>query len=153
MKKACLFLMVFLLGVFGCNGTAENSQSHNVTRTGYQQNNSTLPAYDQSPSKKAEEKVKKMEEVTEVVAVNTDKELLVAFKIKHLQRFRLKKIESKVDKQLKKAFPDHKLTVSSDLKIFIETSKLKDKMKREKLSKKEVSKKIEKITKLSKEQT
>jgi hypothetical protein len=152
MKKACLFLMVFFLGVFGCNGTAENSQSYNVTRTGFQQEKS-IPVYDQSPSKKAEEITKKMEEVTEVVTVNTDKELLVAFKIKHLQRFRLKKIESNVNEKLKKAFPDHKVTASSDLKIFLETSKLKDKLKREKLSKKEVTKKIEKITKLSKEQT
>jgi Sporulation lipoprotein YhcN/YlaJ (Spore_YhcN_YlaJ) len=153
MKKACLFLMVFFLGVFGCNGTAEQSQSLNVTRTGFQQKKSPIPVYDQSPSKKAEEIAKKMEEITEVMAVNSDKELLVVFKMKHLQRFRLKKIENTVNKKLNKAFPDHKVTVSSDLKIYLETSKLKDKMKREKLSKKELSKKIEKITKLSNEQT
>jgi hypothetical protein len=107
----------------------------------------------QIPAQQAEAKVKEMEEVTEVVAVNNDKQLLLSFRVKQFEKFRLDKVEKKVKEELKKDFDDYETTVSSDLKIYLETTKIKNDVYSEKADKSKVKKEMERVIKLSEEQT
>ncbi len=88
--------------------------------------------------------------IKEVIAVHSDGQLLVAYKVRQWNRFRMKKIEEEMEKELKKKFPKYHVVSSNDWKIFLETSKLKEKV--DKLSEKEIHKKIDELEKLSKEE-
>jgi hypothetical protein len=142
-----VILLLFALSFTGCS----NDQGiHNGQKT-QQVDDKTLIG-DQEVAAKAEKEIRKLEEVTDVVAVSdNNKTLLLGFKIKQFSKFRTKKIEKKVKDKLNKSFPDYEITSSSDLKIFIETSKIKNKLAEQ--SSKERKKEIEKIIKLSNEQT
>ncbi len=107
----------------------------------------------QIPSQQAEAKVKGMDEVTEVVAVNKDKKLLLAFRVKQFEKFRLDQIEKKVKKELKKDFKEYDITVSSDLKIYLETTKIKNDVYSNKIDESKVEKEMDRVIKLSEEQT
>ncbi|MCR2820971.1 sporulation protein [Lederbergia panacisoli] len=97
--------------------------------------------------------VKKMDEIYDVAIIEGDKNILVSYKVKHLQRFRMKKIEKELTKSLKKKFPKHKFIVSSDYKIFLEAIRLKEKIEYDNLSNKDAEKRLNKIIKLKKEMT
>ncbi|WP_240256176.1 YhcN/YlaJ family sporulation lipoprotein [Ferdinandcohnia quinoae] len=107
----------------------------------------------QSIAEEAEKKVVNWDEVTGAVAVTIDHKLLLAFKVKQFDKFHLNKIEKKVKDKLKKEFPDYKPVVSSDLKIFLETTKLKKKIAKEHITKHQIKKDFKRIKKLSEEQT
>ncbi|MBE4909433.1 hypothetical protein IMZ08_15380 [Bacillus luteolus] len=107
----------------------------------------------QIPSEQAEAKVKGMDEVTEVIAVNMDKKLLLAFRVKQFEKFRLNQIEKKVEEELKKDFKEYDMTVSSDLKIYLETTKIKNDVYLKKIDESKVEKEMERVIKLSEEQT
>lgn len=102
---------------------------------------------------RAEEKVRKMKEVTEAVAINNKKQLLIAFRVKQFEKFRLPKVEKKIKDALKEEFPNNDINVSSDLKIFLETNKIKNDIYNKKLSEDKITKEIERVKKLSEEQT
>jgi len=140
------FLVVIIL-LTGCNnnqsGNSDNKDNFQVTSL----------QQDQTVAKDAETQVEKLEEVTEAVAVNVDKKLLLAFKVKQFSKFRIKQIEKKVNEKLKKQFPEFDATASSDIKISIETSKIKTKLKSKEYDKKQLKEDVEKIQKLSREQT
>lgn len=112
--------------------------------------NNTAP-FDQSPSMKAKQIASGYDGVLDVESINTDQDLLVVFKLEHMKRFQLKQMEKKLKKRLEKTFSKHRLTVSSDMKIYLETEKIAKDLNV--LNKKEMKQKIEKIVKLSKEQT
>uniref|UniRef100_A0A942SWK4 YhcN/YlaJ family sporulation lipoprotein n=2 Tax=Neobacillus citreus TaxID=2833578 RepID=A0A942SWK4_9BACI len=68
-------------------------------------------------------------ELYDVAVVKGKKAILVAYKVKHLHRFNMKKIEKNVTKMLEKKYPKAKFTVSSDYKIFLEVVRLDEKMR------------------------
>lgn len=107
----------------------------------------------QIPSQQAEAKVKGIDEVTEVIAVNKDNKLLLAFRVKQFEKFRLDQIEKKVKEKLKKDFKDYDITVSSDLKIYLESTKIKNDVYSNKIEESKVEKEMERVIKLSEEQT
>lgn len=76
-----------------------------------------------------EHDVEKMKELYDVAVVKSNGDTLVAYKVKHLQRFHMKKIEKKMTKMLEEKYPDENFIVSSDYKIFIEAVELQEKMK------------------------
>lgn len=92
-------------------------------------------------------------EIYDVSVVKSDKKVLVAYKVKHLQRFQMKKIEKVVNDRLEKKFPDEDFIVSSDYKIFLETVKLKERLEKEKVNEKKARKQFNDIVELTKEQT
>jgi len=142
------FILLFTALFIFLGGCATNNQQKTETeptKTNYQTQN-----FDQSASKKAKKLIEKRDEVPQVVSINTDKDLIVAFKINHLNRFQLKEVEKDIKKQLKKEFKDYKITTSNDTKIFIETEKLTKQMS--KLDQEKLKKKVKKIIKLSKEE-
>ncbi|MFC0270421.1 hypothetical protein ACFFIX_02970, partial [Metabacillus herbersteinensis] len=81
----------------------------------------------------------------------TDKELLLAVKVDQFDRFRLKKIEKKVKSDLEKTYPDHKIEVSTDSKIFLELEQLEQKLQKDKTKMKTLKKEFDKIKSLMKE--
>ncbi|MCA1031125.1 YhcN/YlaJ family sporulation lipoprotein [Bacillus timonensis] len=96
--------------------------------------------------------VESYEEVTKAVAIHIDNELLVAIQLKQWDKFRTKSIEKKLKEKLKSEFPEHTITLSSDLKIFIETKKIVNRSQKG-LEEKEINKRVHQIIKLSNEQT
>ncbi|MGM7722119.1 YhcN/YlaJ family sporulation lipoprotein [Metabacillus sp. Hm71] len=108
---------------------------------------------DQSIANQAKEKVIKEEEISDVKAVNTDKELLIAVEVNHMDRFRLKEIEKNLNQKTEKQFPNHEVTISIDSKIFLEIEKLENKMKKNNLGKKKLEKVLKRIKSLSEELT
>ncbi|TYS90854.1 sporulation protein [Rossellomorea aquimaris] len=97
--------------------------------------------------------ISKMKELYDVAVIQGKDETLVVYKVKHLQRFHMKKIEKKMDHYLEDKYPDEDFILSSDYKIFLETIRLKEKLKRGSISKKDAEKKFQDIVKLQKEKT
>ncbi|WP_233713271.1 sporulation protein [Lederbergia citri] len=108
---------------------------------------------DDSIAFQVREEVKKKDSIYDVAVLEGDHNILVSYKVKHLQRFRMKKIEKDLTKSLKKKFPDHSFIVSSDYKIFLEAIRLKEELEYDNLSNKEAKKRLNKIIKLKKEMT
>lgn len=103
--------------------------------------------------KKIEKDIESMNELYDVAIIKGKKDVLVAYKVKHMHRFNMKKIEKNLKDMLEQKYPDENFTVSSDYKIFLEAVKLKDKMENTDLSKEKANKKLEEIIKLKKEMT
>lgn len=103
------------------------------------------------------EKVKKdiqsFDEVYDVAVITGEKETLVAYKVKHLKRFRMKRIEKEVNKKLEKNYPKENFIVSSDFKIFIEAIELREKMENPAFPEKKAEKQLQRIISLQKEMT
>ncbi|EWG12620.1 YhcN/YlaJ family sporulation lipoprotein [Cytobacillus firmus] len=100
-----------------------------------------------------EHDVEKMKELYDVAVVKSNGDTLVAYKVKHLQRFHMKKIEKNMTKMLEEKYPDENFIVSSDYKIFIEAVELQEKMKNPDFTDKKAKKKLDKIIKLKNEMT
>ncbi|MGX1900584.1 peptidoglycan-synthase activator LpoB [Thermolongibacillus altinsuensis] len=151
-KPLIFFLFIFVL--FGCSKENEvqkqSLQKLNLTQTSTKE---TAHRDDQNVAEKAVQIVKQKREVNDVLAVNSEKKMIVAYKVKHLERFRMKKIEKAIRKELEKNFPNYEIIVSSDLKLFWKTEELKQKLEKKRLDQKKLDKEIDMLKKLSKEQT
>ncbi|RAK15344.1 sporulation lipoprotein YhcN/YlaJ [Anoxybacillus vitaminiphilus] len=151
-----LFLVLFIFSIlFGCAKEKENQQqslqNFNITRTSTKE---TADAHlNQTAAKQAVQRISQKREVKDVVAVNTKKKLLLAYQVKHLQRFRMKQIEKEVKEELENLFPDYDVIISSDMKLFWKTEELKRKLSKDGINEKEVNKQIKKLEKLSNELT
>lgn len=93
------------------------------------------------------------EEIYDTAVVKGTKQLLVAYKVRHLERFKMKKIEKDLDKHIEKMAKEEKveIVVSSDYKIFLEVVRLKEDMEAGHLTEKEADKRLEEIITLKKE--
>ncbi|PLR78901.1 sporulation protein [Bacillus sp. V3-13] len=108
---------------------------------------------DTSTVQKVKEDVMAFDEIYDVAVVKGKKDILVAYKVKHLERFRMKDIEKNITKRLEKDFPKENFTVSSDYKIFLEAVQLKEDMKQPDFSDKQAEKRLKSIISLQKEKT
>jgi hypothetical protein len=108
-------------------------------------------AINQQTAERAVAHIKERDDIKDVAAVNTSKKLLVAYQIKHINRFYRKQIEKEINRQLKHLFPNYKIIASSDLKIFWKTEELREKLGNKKWNEQKVDKQIEKIKRLSEE--
>ncbi|WP_345798846.1 YhcN/YlaJ family sporulation lipoprotein [Bacillus sp. Cr_A10] len=150
LKVAILILMVIGL-CSGCNGNQKQ-----IADTNKDFNDSLVKVSNpisQSVANQVKENISTEEEISDVKAVNSDKELLVAIKVKQFDRFQLKKIEKNLKSDLEKMHPDYKVLVSSDQKMYFELDKLEQKLLKNNLSMKKLEKDIKKIKSLMKEQS
>lgn len=92
-------------------------------------------------------------EVYDVAVVKGKKDTLVAYKVKHMHRFKMDKIEKKMTDKLKKKYPKESFTVSSDYKIFLEAVKLQEAMNKSGNSDSKAEKRLQKIISLKDETT
>ncbi|MBT2688313.1 YhcN/YlaJ family sporulation lipoprotein [Bacillus sp. ISL-47] len=157
MKKRHLWLSAALLfAITGCSGDGEVTESDLAL---LKTTNPPPTLIDKNTKKNLdlvasiEHDVESMEELYDVAVVKGDGDTLVAYKVKHLKRFNMKKIEKKMNKMLEEKYPDENFTVSSDYKIFIEAVELQEKMKDPDFSDKKAKKKLDKIIKLKNEMT
>jgi len=93
--------------------------------------------------------VSSLPEIYDVAVVKGKKDTLVVYKVKHLHRFKMKKIEKNINKMLEKKYPKENFTVSSDYKIFLETVRLDERMKSAKFSHREAEKQFKKIVNMT----
>jgi hypothetical protein len=97
--------------------------------------------------------VAKHEAIYDVIVVKKDKTILVAYKVKHLKRFHMKRIEKEVTEQLNKQFKGYDFIVSSDYKIFLELVRLNEMLKAKDVPEEKARKKYEEIISLHEELT
>lgn len=97
--------------------------------------------------------IEDFDELYDVAVLKGKDDILVAYKVKHMQRFRMKKIEKEVNKLLEEKYPDENFTVSSDYKIFLEAVELEENMKDPNYSPKKAEKKLKEIIEMKKELT
>ncbi|NHC40222.1 sporulation protein [Bacillus sp. MM2020_1] len=101
--------------------------------------------------KAIEQDVSVFPELYDVAVVKGKKDTLVVYKVKHLYRFRMKKIEKNINKMLEEKYPKENFTISSDYKIFLETVRLDEKMKTSKFSDQRAEKRFKEIVNMTKE--
>ncbi|MEH7307936.1 YhcN/YlaJ family sporulation lipoprotein [Neobacillus drentensis] len=101
--------------------------------------------------KKIEQDVNSVPQLYDVAVVKGKKDTLVVYKVKHLHRFRMKKIEKDVNKMLEEKYPDENFTISSDYKIFLETVRLEERMKSSKFTHQKAEKRFNQIVKMTKD--
>ncbi|MEH7237181.1 YhcN/YlaJ family sporulation lipoprotein [Bacillus sp. JJ1562] len=106
----------------------------------------------QYTANQAKELIIKRDDVTGVRGVNTDQDLLIAITVPQMDRFQLKSIEKNVKEGLKKKYPDYKIQVSTDQKIFLELDILERKLEKGKTGEKELKKELGNIKTLMKEE-
>ena len=151
-KLKIFLLLLTIIGLgSGCNEN-QNQLGDNNKDLSISQVHTSKPI-NQSVANQAKEKIITKEEISDVKAVNTDKELLVAIKVNQFDRFRLKKIEKKVKSDLEKAYPDHKILVSTDSKMYLELDQIEQKLQKDKTNMKNLKKDLNTIKSLMKEQT
>jgi hypothetical protein len=153
-RLAQFMLLILLVTLSGCNQSEEEQESRlSLVKTTNPNPVKLTSKLDENIASEVKQDVNKFDEIFDVAVVQGKKDTLVVYKVKHLQRFRMKQIEKNVTKELEKKYPDESFTVSSDYKIFMEALKLKERVKDSKYSTTKAEKDLEKIIKLKNEQT
>jgi len=148
-----LLVMILFFFIISCahepKEQKQSLQNENITNVSH---DGSANRSDQRHAKKAVDMLKARRDVKDAVAVEANGRLLVAYQVKHMQRFRMKAIEKNIERTLNDAF-DKQVIASHDLKIFWKTKALKEKMETKRMSEKEIEKEMTVIQKLSEEQT
>ena len=156
-KQTVLYIYLFLSIVailVGCNSKLNDekqAQLSLINQTNPTPINLTSQSTEESSSKNIKEDVQSIDSIYDVAIIKGKEKTLVAYKVKHLQRFHMKAIEKKVNDKLEEKYPDEDFTVSSDYKIFLEAVRLGEKLKDPKYPEKKAKKELNRIIGLSKE--
>ncbi|SDZ94380.1 hypothetical protein SAMN05421743_10243 [Thalassobacillus cyri] len=148
--KNILAVLLITTFITGCQAGGNSGQGENTTQPLQISNKAEL---NQQISDQADQALQNENNLTDVQAVNDEKQLLIAAQVPHNERFQLKKIEKELTKQAEEQFSDYDVTLSLDKKIHLEVMKLKKRLAEGKVDKKKLSKEIENLIKLSKEKT
>ncbi|WP_338472190.1 sporulation protein [Niallia sp. XMNu-256] len=156
LTKAIMMIFLYLGIVTGCN--KNEVQGNQDYMTLMQTTNPTPTNIVSGKNHVTAEEIKKdvekkREYIYDVAVIKGENEDLVVYKVKHLQRFRMNKIEKEITEMLEKKYPDENFVVSSDYKIFLEAVRLGEKMKDPHFSKKDAQKRLDEIIKLKNELT
>lgn len=147
-------LLILTVTLSGCNQSKEEQESRlSLVKTTNPNPVKLTSKQDENIAEQVKQDVTKFDEIFDVAVVQGKKETLVVYKVKHLQRFRMKQIERNVTKELENKYPNESFTVSSDYKIFMEALKLKERVKDPNYSTTKAEKDLDKIIKLKNEQT
>lgn len=103
----------------------------------------------QDQAQKIEKDVSDIEEIYDAAVIKGKKGTLVVYKVKHMQRFKMDKIEKDLTERLEKSYPNENITVSSDYKIFLEAVRLTERKKNGNLSDKQAEKRLNEIIKMT----
>ncbi|WP_018664525.1 hypothetical protein [Heyndrickxia acidiproducens] len=151
-----LGMMIQFIFVSGCNF---NGPEHKDSKLALMKE--TRPAPVQLSNRPARERISgqlrndvlHFDSIYDVAIIEGPQQTLIAYKVRHLHRFRMGKIEKDLTASLEKRYPRQKFIVSSDYKIFLETVRLQEDMEKHKVSKKQAIKRFKKIIQLKKELT
>ncbi len=159
MKNICKSFILLLLVLSTIGGCSQNGKTKDSKLALLK---TTNPAPEQiinnNPTKagtaaRIKHDISSFPEIYDVAVVQGKKDTLVAYKVKHMHRFRMKAIEAKINKLLEKKYPNENFSVSSDYKIFLEAVRLNERMKNPKFSNKTAEKQLQSIIKLKDETT
>jgi hypothetical protein len=103
----------------------------------------------QDKAESIEREVESIDEIYDVAVVKGKKATLVVYKVKHMQRCRMKQIEKDLNKKLEEKYPKEKFTVSSDYKIFLEAVRLVERKDNGSLTDKQAEKRLNEIVKMT----
>lgn len=155
-RNKILLVAILLISLSACN----NHSSNGETKFSVMNTSNTTPNADLTNESKDLDLIEAIRKdiltigpVNEVLIIKGKKETLVAYKVKHLYRFKMKQIEKDINQQLEKNFPDEEFVISSDLKIFIETNELINQTQQPNFSEKKANKQLQKIITLKNELT
>ncbi|PKG25564.1 YhcN/YlaJ family sporulation lipoprotein [Niallia nealsonii] len=155
-KKLVYFLFILSFLLAGCEKEYSSISRWALLKT-VDPKPITIGGNESSSDQQVVEEIKKETSSTDgiydVAVVKGAKNIIVAYKVEHMHRFRMKSIEKELKNKLKKNFPDEIFTVSSDFKIFLETVRLYDRVEHNQYSEKEANKRIKQIIALKKELT
>jgi hypothetical protein len=104
---------------------------------------------DQDNVERIEREVESIDEIYDVAVVKGKEATLIVYKVKHMQRFRMKQIEKDLNKKLEEKYPNEQFTVSSDYKIFLEAVRLVERKGNGNLSDKQAEKRLNEIVKMT----
>ncbi|MCM3735475.1 YhcN/YlaJ family sporulation lipoprotein [Bacillus cytotoxicus] len=144
-----LFLLLFSF-LSGCNSPldkkvkkeANEKEEHKATKEDTKLKQVSMESVNQSIANQAKDAIFNMEEIIDVKAVNSDNELYVAAKPEHHERFQLKKLKKEMKQTLEKKYPNSKIYVSTDKKIFMLLDKLETKIKNKEADKDDIKKQL-----------
>lgn len=114
----------------GCSGNSSQTDNNKDRGLNISKVHTSNPI-DQTAANQAKDKLMNQDEVTDAKAVNSNKELLVAIKVENFDRLHLKKIEKKSQTELEDMFPEYKILVSTDQKMFIELEQLEQELEKD----------------------
>ena len=156
-KQMVLYIYLFLSIVaimVGCNTNLKDdkqAQLSLINQINPTPINLMSQSNQESSIKDIKEDVQSIDSIYDVAVIRGKDKTLVAYKVKHLKRFRMKAIEKEVNSILEEKYPDEDFTVSSDYKIFLEAIRLGEKLKDPKYPEKKAKKELNRIIGLSKE--
>lgn len=156
-KKICVLLIALSLLLVGCSAASKNDGEK--AKGALMKSINPAPVEisyrdkDKSIAFQVRKDVKDFDEVYDVAIIEGDKDVVVSYKVRHLYRFNMKKIEKKITDFLHEKYPDNQFIVSSDYKIFLETIRLKEDLETNNISADDAKKRLDKIIKLQKEMT
>ncbi|MDK8639120.1 sporulation protein [Niallia taxi] len=154
-KRFFGLLIIMLLVLTGCEESSPSSGTALFTKVNPAPLTITKnpDQLEQILVEQVKDEASSIKSIYDVAVIKGSKDILVAYKVKHMSRFRMKGIESDLNKILSDKFPDHTFTVSSDYKIFLESIRLGDKMKDKDYSEKQADKRLKEIINLTNELT
>ncbi|MCT8138822.1 YhcN/YlaJ family sporulation lipoprotein [Anaerobacillus sp. CMMVII] len=132
MKKIIAFFFIFLFLITGCNLVGQGDTSPR-----YIGKNSVS---DQTMADEAKQIVLSMEEVIAVTGATYKEDIYVAVRVKQFDRFFLDRIRKEAQNKIKKRFPDSKVHVSTDKKVYLELEKLEQQLLNNKVKKADIEK-------------
>ncbi|WP_053074927.1 hypothetical protein [Ornithinibacillus californiensis] len=149
--SAIIIGIILMVSIIGCSddSTSQRNKDNSVNITQISAKNN----YNQHFSNEAKQTLSQKEDITKVVAVNTDKLLVIAIEVPHHERFNLKKVNKDLSKEMDEKFKDLTVELTTDKKIVLELEKLEGQLRKNEISKKELKKQLKHISKLLKEQT
>lgn len=103
---------------------------------------------DEDQQKKIEQLIEEDAAIEEANVLLLEKELFVALQLKPLKKWNKQKIEKKWKKKLEQQFSNREVLVSTDFKLFWESTKLMDEKDQQK-----VLQELKELKKLAKEET
>ena len=128
----CIYVLLGVIAIMaGCN--AQNAEEKNTSLALIKKTDPkpvTLVSHNKKEKSVSdlEEHVESFDEIYDVAVIRGKKETLIVYKVKHMQRFRMKDIEKKLKCYAGEKYPIENFIVSSDYKIFLEAVKLSKKM-------------------------
>ncbi|GEN30600.1 hypothetical protein HNQ35_001475 [Cerasibacillus quisquiliarum] len=144
--KSSIFYFLIIFSLIGCQ-----TNNHTLKEPSFTKISTT--DHDQHLSNQIKEYLASDKNLSMINAVNAGKDVIVTIDIPHIKRFKLATIRKKLEKDIKEEFNLNNVRVSTDQKIIIELDKLENRIERSEMTAEEIKSEVDRIIKLSKEET
>ena len=146
-------MLLFSIFLGGCAGDSSSKEAIRSLISSVDMDPVYLGGDKEAPLEKIKKTVADHDEIYDVAVVQNGKDILVAYKVKHLKRFKMASIDKDLTSDLNKRFKGYDIVISSDMKIFLEVVELIVQVQDKGYSKKKAKKWFGKIENLEKEMT